>query len=85
MQKAAPRDGFRSKSASLSLLDFAFFVLDVLTHNRVVLVDRHFLSHRTCVFLGQELRRILLVVGFAMVVSPSSGQPPLKARDTRKF
>ena len=34
------------------LLDFAFLVFNVLAHNWVILVDCHFLSHRTCVFLS---------------------------------
>jgi hypothetical protein len=33
------------------LLDLAFFVFDVLTHNRIVLTNNHFLGHCTCVFL----------------------------------
>ena len=37
---------------SSELLDFAFFVFDVLANNWVVLTHNHFFGHGTCVFLG---------------------------------
>jgi hypothetical protein len=34
------------------LLNFAFFVFNMLARNRVIFPSNHFLSHGACVFLG---------------------------------
>ena len=48
----AKRDPFKCFQSEDRLLDLAFFVLDMLAHNRVVLTNGHFLGHGTRVFLG---------------------------------
>jgi hypothetical protein len=34
------------------LLNFAFFIFNMLAYNRIILPDNHFLCHGTCIFLG---------------------------------
>jgi len=50
-QKAAQMHGLITFEVQIRLLDLAFFVFDVLAHNRVILLHDHLFGHGPCVFL----------------------------------
>ena len=50
-KKATQRRGFIQIVSQISLLDLTFFVVDVLTHNGVVLLHNHLFGHGPRVFL----------------------------------
>ena len=51
-EKSRPKERLASRCIKPSLLDFAFFEINVLAYNGVILTLDHFFSHGACVFLG---------------------------------